>query len=187
MDPVLVNDLAATLLREQAADLVVGLNRTKKRVVRQVLSHGVARGLSDQVLARRLAEVMGLDERRARAVENHRKGLLDAGVPPSRVQRQTSAFANRLLRQRVRLIAEHEVRVALMRAQRLVWKVMQENGDYSPYAVRVTRVHRDDRLCSVCRPQNGSRRSLGRDLTEGPPFHPRCRCEEEVSDRGVPA
>ena len=38
---------------------------------------------------------------------------------------------------------------------------------------------------TVCGSQNGKRRSLSRDLTEGPPFHPRCRCEEELVDDGI--
>lgn len=180
-----VNEVAASLIQQQAADLIVGLSATRKEVMRRVLAQGLRRGWSDTVLRARIAEVAGLDPRRATALQNYRNGMLAAGVPPARVESQTAAYAKRLLSDRVRIIAESEMRTALMNAQRLVWQDMQARGDYSPYAVRVTRVHKDERACSICKPQNGKRRSLNRDLTEGPPFHPRCRCEEEVEDRGV--
>lgn len=180
-----VSEVAAELLRVQAGDLIASLTATQKETIRVILAQGVRRGLSDAVLRRRVAQVIGLDPRRALAVQNHRNGLLAGGVPPARAERQTGAYAKRLLRQRVEVLVTHELRVALNNAQRLVWRDMQAMGDYSPWAVRVTKVHKDERACSVCRPQNGRRRSLGRDLTEGPPFHPRCRCEEIVVDQGI--
>lgn len=184
-DPVEVNELAAGIIRAQAASLVTGLSRTRKEVMRRVLAQGVERGWSDAVLRRRMAEVAGLDVRRAKAVQNHRRGLLAAGVAPSRAERQTQAYARRLLKDRVKVIADHELRVAYGQAQRLVWQRMQEDGDLSRWAVRITKVHKDERLCPTCRPQHGRRRSLHKDLTEGPPFHPRCRCEEYLVDEGI--
>ena len=82
---------------------------------------------------------------------------------------------------------------ALLDAQRLIWTQQQEDVDLSRYAVRVIRLHKDERLCKVCRPLNGRRLSLRagagievRGVTyPGPPFHPACRCYEEVVDEVV--
>lgn len=184
-DLVEVNEVAAELLRTQAADLIVGLSRTRKEVVRRVLAQGVRRGWSDTTVRNRVAQVVGLDPRRAEAVERYRQGQLAAGVPPGRAERQAQAYAKRLTKARVALIADHEMRKALMNAQRVVWADMQARADLSPYAVRVIRVHKDERTCSVCGPQNGRRASLKADWNLGPPFHPNCRCDEEVVDLGI--
>ena len=173
------------MVRDQAAELIVGLSQTKKKTVRSLAARALEQGWSDAMLKKRLKVVIGLDPKRAAAVENYRKGLLDAGTPPGRAERQTKAYANRLLNHRVALIADQELRMALNNAQRVVWKQMQDINDLSRYAVRVTRIHKDERLCAICRAENGKRRSLQRDLTDGPPFHPRCRCWEELVDEGV--
>lgn len=184
-DLVEVNEVAAELLRMQAADLIAGLTATRKEVVRRVLAQGAKRGWSDTTLRSRIAQVVGLDPRRAAAVEKYRAGMLNDGVPPDRAERQAQAYAKRLTRERAALIADYELRKALMSAQRLVWADMQAQADFSPYAVRVIRVNKDERLCSICGPQNGRRASLKADWNLGPPFHPRCRCDEEVIDLGV--
>ena len=184
-DLVEVNEVAAELLRMQAGDLIAGLSKTRKEVVRRVLAQGVRRGWSDTTLRRRVAQVVALDPRRAAAVEKYRQGQLAAGVPPGRAEKQAQAYAKRLAKERVRLIADHELRKALMSAQRLVWADMQARADLSPYAVRVIRVHKDERTCSICGPQNGRRASLKADWNLGPPFHPNCRCDEEVIDLGI--
>lgn len=184
-DLVEVNEVAAELLRTQAADLIAGLSVTRKEVVRRVLAQGVRRGWSDTTVRRRVAQVVGLDPRRAAAVDKYRQGMLNEGVPAARAEKQAKAYAKRLTRERVALIADHEMRQALMSAQRLVWADMQANGDLSPYAVRVIRVNKDERLCTICGPLNGRRASLKADWNLGPPFHPRCRCDEEVIDLGI--
>lgn len=184
-DLVEVSEVAASLIRAQAGSLIVGLSRSRQEVVRRVLAQGVRRGWTDAVVRRRLAQVIGLDPRSAAAVDRYRAGLLASGATPKRAEREAKAYAKRLLNQRLTVVADHETRTALAAAQRVVWEQMQRDGDLSPYAVRITVVHKDERLCPTCRPQNGRRRSLNRDLGEGPPFHPRCRCHEEVRDEGV--
>jgi hypothetical protein len=181
-DLVEVNDAAADLMRRQAGDLIADLSLAKKKTVRRLVAQATEEGWSDATLKRRLASVIGLDTRRAQAVQNFRTGLLKNGTPPGRAERLADQYARRLLKERIRIIAETEMRKGLRDAQRLVWKQMQERADFSPYAVRVTKVQ--DGCCATCRSENGSRRSL-KDIHSGPPFHPNCRCQEEVVDRGV--
>lgn len=119
------------------------------------------------------------------AVEKYRQSMLSEGVPAGRAEKQADAYAKRLTKERVTLIADHEMRRALMDAKRVVWADMQARADLSPYAVRVIVVHKDERLCTICGPMNGRRASLKADYRQGPPFHPRCRCDEEVIDLGI--
>lgn len=185
LDLVEVNEVAADLLRRRAADLVSDFSVTRRETVRLILAQGVRRGLSDQTIQRRLNEVVGLDPKRAAAVQAYRTAQVAAGVKPDRAAKQAAAYAQRLTRARVKAIVGNEVHDALMQARRLVWADMQARGDYSPYAVRVTVVTKDERLCPICRPQNGRRRSLKGDPEDGPPFHPNCRCTEVVQDQGI--
>lgn len=178
-----VNDEAALLARDHAASLIVGLSQTNERVVRMLVGRALEQGWSDALLEKRIAEKVGLDPRSAQAVENYRRGLVEAGKPPGAVDRQARAYANRLRKHRARVIARTETQQALMEAQRGIWKRQQEAGDISRWAVRVTRIHKDERLCVVCRRENGKRRSLK--APDGPPFHPNCRCYEDLVDEGV--
>ena len=126
-----------------------------------------------------------MDPRYADAVENFRAGRIAAGVPKGRARAMARAYAKRLRAHRAETIAQSEVQQALMDAQRVIWARQQEAGDLSRYAVRVTHTHKDERLCPVCRPEGGRRRSLKAGTKGGPPFHPRCRCWEEIEDQGI--
>lgn len=184
-DLVEVNDAAVQIARSQAADLLAGASATKKKVVRSLIRRGMEQGWSDTVLQARIAEKAGLDPRSATALENYRAGLKANNVPPGRAERMVEAYRKRLLKHRAMVIARTETQQALMDGQREIWARQQESGDLSPYAVRVTVTHKDDRLCPTCRPEGGRRRSLKRGAGGGPPFHPQCRCYEVLSDEGV--
>lgn len=179
-----VNDVAVDIARSQAADLLAGASKTKKAVVRSLIRRALAEGWSDALLQKRIAEKAGLDPRSAQALESYRAGLKANNVPPGRMERQVEAYRKRLLKHRAAVIARSEIQQALMDAQRAIWAKQQRMGDLSPYAVRVTVTHRDERLCPTCRPQGGRRHSL-RSPDGGPPFHPQCRCYEELVDEGI--
>lgn len=122
-------------------------------------------------------------------MERYKAGLLDAGVSRGKANQASLSYAKRLLRARASTIAATETQMALLEAQRLLWTQQQEDGDLSPYAVRVWRVHKDERRCKICRPMNGQKASLkaGSSYRGGlnPPTHPRCRCWEEIVDLGI--
>lgn len=179
-----VNDVALEVADERAGQLVVGLAAEKKRRVALVVARGLQRGWADEVIADRLETLVGLDPRSAQAVENYREGLAGAGHPKGVIARMARDYANRLREHRALVVARTEVHGALLEAQRRIWRAQQERGDISGYAVRVTVVHKDERLCPVCRPQGGQRHTL-RNSVGGPPFHPQCRCYEVLVDEGI--
>lgn len=166
------------------APLLMDVNEQNRRKVANLTARALEQGWSDDVLAARIQNVVGLDSRYALAVENFREGQIKAGLPPGKARDASRAYAKRLRAHRAIVVARSEVASALAQAQRVLWKQAQERGDLSRYAVRVTRLHKDDRLCQQCRGENGRRRSL-KTTVGGPPFHPQCRCWEEVEDQGL--
>lgn len=180
-----INDVAAQIAADSAANLLSDLSVTKKRTVALLVKRGIDNGWDDATLADRIAQVVGLDARYASAVENQRLALLKAGVPKGRARDLSRDYAKRLRAHRAMVIARNEVHRALCEAQRALWTHMQVSGDLSAYAVRVTVTHKDERLCVVCRPQGGKRASLKAGTGGGPPFHPQCRCYEVLEDQGV--
>lgn len=184
-----VAEVAAALARVQAGALAVDLTKAKQRRLRVVIARGLDQGWSDTRLREEIASVVGLDDRYTEAVERYKAGLLDNGVSRGKANQAALSYAKRLLRARASTIAATEVQTALLEAQRLMWTQQQEDGDLSRYAVRVWRVHKDERRCKVCRPMGGQRASLkaGSSYKGGmnPPVHPNCRCYEEIVDLGI--
>lgn len=182
------------MARDQAAARVVGLTANQRQVLRNLIARALRQGWSDDVLQARIKEKVGLGEREANAVEAMRAKMLNEGMAAGDVNREARIYADRLRSQRAIRIGRYETQKALLDAQRALWAQMQEDGEVSRYAVRVMRVHKDERLCPVCRPLNGRRASLRADggyevqglgFLPGPPFHPNCRCWEVLSDEGI--
>jgi hypothetical protein len=188
-----VNEVAARLARRQAADRVKDLSKTTRRVVQGLVARALNEGWSDDLLARRIQEKVGLDSRYAEAVERFRAGQMAAGVPKGKVDQAAKGYARRLRAHRALVIARYEVAKVLNDAQRELWTQQQVDGDLSPYAVRVWQVHKDEKRCRICRGMNGKRASLRPDggymvagqKVVGPPVHPQCRCYEIVVDEGI--
>lgn len=183
--PKKIRDRAVALAQMHGFDLAHDFTLNQKKVGRDVLALAVERGWSDAYLKRRLAMVAGLDTKGAAALQRYHDGLLAGGIPLGRADRLADAYAKRLKNTRANRLAGHEVRNVVNQAKRELWSEQQANGELSRWAVRVTRVHKDERLCKVCLRENGRRRSLARDLDVGPPFHIGCRCTEELMDEGI--
>lgn len=190
-----VSNVAAGLARQQAAELVVGLTKSKRQRLRSLLARSLDQGWSDTRLRLAIADVVGLDDRYASAVENYRAGLLAQGVAPGKARQASVSYAKRLLQRRAASIGANETQKAMLDAQRLMWEQQRVDGEVSPYAVRVWRTHPDERRCPICRPLDGTKASLkpgggytvggGIGRVSGPPVHPACRCYEEVVDLGI--
>lgn len=179
-----VNEIASRIARERAGRLITNLTDAKRRRVRLLTQRAIDYGWTDKELADRLAQHVGLDERFTNAVENYRLALIGNKTPRGKARKMAENYAKDLRRARAHRIATTEVHTALLEAQRELWTEAQERGDLSPYAVRVTRT-RKDCCTTTCRKHNGQRSSLKAGSKGGPPFHPNCRCYEEVEDQGV--
>ena len=180
-----VNDVAASIARMSAGTLIADLSANKREAVRRLMMRAFKEGWSDATLQQRIAATVGLDSRYVDAVENLRQRIIAGGGTEARANKEAKAYADRLRTHRAAVIARTETRDVLARAQRELWTQQQEDGDLSPYAVRVTHVHAGG-CAQHCRKENGRRRSLKRGKDSGgPPFHPNCQCWEEVEDQGI--
>jgi hypothetical protein len=189
-----VNELAEELALQQAGLLIRDLDSTQKDVVRRIIAKGIRLGWSNADMAAAMKNKIGLDARYAAAVENFRDGELAGGVSPGVADRHAQAYAGRLRKARAARIVGYEVQKALNDAQRLLWRQEQADGNVSRWAVRTWTLHKDEKLCKVCKPMNGRRASIGLyggydvpgfGRVEGPPVHPNCRCSESLQDEGI--
>ena len=187
-------EVAADLAAEAAGRMIVAIDEGQRQAVARMVARAVDHGWSDETLGGRLKTIVGLDPVYEQAVQNYREGRVAAGDPSGKADRLAKAYATRLRSARALRIARTEVQRALNDGQRLIWNDLRDAGDISPYAVRQWVLHKDERLCKVCRPMNGKRASIGRDggynvpnvgSVVGPPIHPNCRCSEQLVDEGA--
>lgn len=161
-----------------------------------MVARAVDQGWTDEALGSRLQTIVGLDPMYEQAVQNYRAGRIASGDPSGKADRLAKQYAKRLQGARALKIARTEVQRSLNDGQRLIWQDMRDAGDISNHAVRVWVLHKDERLCKVCRPMNGKRAAIGKDggynvpnvgAVVGPPIHPNCRCSEQLVDEGAVA
>jgi hypothetical protein len=193
-----VNELAAVFAEDRAAALVRGIDEDQRRSVQRIIKRAIEQGWTDQQVGQKIARVVGLHERYEIAVHNYEMGLRAKGLPGGRARQMADRYAKRLRHQRADGIAKYEIQKALNDAQRVLWEQQKEAGELPGWVTRRLVVHKDERLCPICRPLNGRRAAIGKGggydvpqlgRKEGPPFHPNCRCyeavEAEVVEKGV--
>lgn len=178
-DPSIVADVA----REVVGELVANLNAEQKKSLKRLHRKAVDNEWTQEELARRINDVVGLDDRSRNAVEAMRLRLVQDGVPRGVARKTAREYANRLRRERAETIARTEVANVLAIARRRTWLAARDEGLIPNYAVRIWRTHKDERTCKVCGPMNGQRAALDRPFRGGlmgVPAHPNCRCREEL-------
>lgn len=176
--------LAARYAEERGSRLIRDITSNRRKAVAEIIARGIDEGWSKDQSEKRIRDTVGLSIRDTRAVENFRQGQIAAGVSLSKVNERARAYSRRLRTARAALIVDHEARQAIADAQRALWADMRQNDQVTPYAVRVTKGQADVRKCATCKRENGRKRSL-KTKQGGPPFHPRCRCWEELVDKGI--
>ena len=162
--------------------------------IRRVIALDLAASMTVDEIAADLVDlhVLGLDPKRSQAVERLRASMLRQQRPPSLIKTTIQRYADRLLRQRARSIARHEVLSALNEGQQLSWEQAADTGVVNRgTATRVWITTPDDRLCPFCVPQEGNEAKLGEDYVLRPPavgtarvpqeIHAVCRCAEGLN------
>lgn len=166
--------------RQRPVSLVVDITVTTRRALREVLRRGIDKNFSSARIAREMADVVGLTERHARAVLTRRDALEARGFSPSRIQRDVTRYADRLIRQRAKTIALTEVKQAREEEKLAGWEDAVLTGDL-PATVRRQWIAGDP--CPLCAALSElSPRGLREPFSvDGrafmtPPAHPRCKC-----------
>lgn len=165
---------------ERAASLVSRIDEGQRRAIRAVVSRAISEGGNPREIAPVIRQVIGLDERQARALMNRRRKMFEQGWSPSRIERETRAYTSRALRTRAETIARTEVMDAMNAGVQDGWNTFADAGVIdSAMVVQEWIVSFDDRTCTICLPLDGEQVPLDGVFSSGddrPPAHPRCRC-----------
>jgi hypothetical protein len=184
----LVNPHAVTWAAARGAELVVAVTEGTREAIRDLMRASVAGGRDIRATARAIRAVVGLDPRRARAVEAFRTRLEADGVAAEPVTVRTDRYAAAQLRDRATVITRTETLTAEHRGQEALWTVARQQGLLDPGTTRRTWiVTDDDRLDAECEALDGAEAELDGDFpggVSGPPLHPQCRCSEGLVFKG---
>jgi len=169
--------------RKRTAFLITEVTESSKEAVRQAIGD-LNEGTDDpRSVAQRIQDAVGLDTRRANAVDRYRDALEQAGVPDDRIDRRAEAYRDRLLAQRADTIARTESINAVNAGQQEGWDQAADRGEIDrKTAKKVWIVTPDDRLCPRCEELAGQAVGIDEQFDtdegriDGPGLHPNCRC-----------
>lgn len=176
------NVAAQKAAKAHAAKMVKNVSAETKRAIRAIVASSVRGDVSPVEAAKRIRGVIGLDVRRAKAVENFRAGLVELGLSPDRVKKRVEMYAARKLRERSIDIVRTEVVGALNAGAKASWIEAQRKGLLGRDARKQIVVSEDERTCPVCAPLDGQTALIkepfetANGAIDMPPFHVRCRC-----------
>lgn len=173
------NPEAVAWVNQNAGLLIREITEETRLAVRAIIKRSFEDGIPPREAAKLVRSVVGLTERQAQAVANLRARLVAKGVNKSRVTARTSAYADKLLRNRALTIARTETMRASNEGQQQLWRQARQGGYLSPSVKREWIATDDERTCPICGPLDGVVVGLEEPFKLGlqaPPAHPRCRC-----------
>ena len=179
LDFARVNPYVITTARSQAAILVTRVSLETQAAIRAVVVEGFKQGITRRNLSRLIKPMIGLTERQALAALHFSERMKMAGAPLPMVNRETTAYVHRMIRERAETIARTELIGASVRGQRAAWLAGRRDGVIPAGAEMEWIVTPDDRLCKRCLDMEGETADVEGTFkggSIGPPLHPRCRC-----------
>lgn len=176
------NPAVVEYIKAHVAELVTNVTEETKEAIREIVLQAYEEGGHPYEQAKKIKEIIGLDTRRAKALENYRKSLEEAGARD--IEKKVERYRQQLLRDRAKMIARNESIKAVNEGQRHAWLQAKEAGLLRETEFeRVWIVTPDDRLCDLCRVMSGERAPITgtyRGGIVGPPLHIACRCTEGI-------
>ena len=174
-----------TFIRERAARLVTEISTVQRQQVREALQRRWRADVRPEALVRDIKATVGLDTRLANAVQNRAVELRGQGMDPARVQRETQAYADKLLQYRAEMIARTETAAVETDAKQAAWEVAADEGTIDrPMQEWVA----NSEACEDCRDMDGQKILVGHPFhspqygfVNGPPLHPHCMCGVELA------
>lgn len=169
------NEEAQRAAAQQAARLVTQVSEETRANIRNLITRSIREGIPPYDAARSIRGMVGLTSAQGQAGMNYRKGLIDSGLPITRVNALTDKYAAKQLRSRAESIARTEIMGALNAGQKAAWKDAQKEGLLGDDARKEWMTV--DQACPRCAPLDG--RTVGINDSFGvsdPPLHPRCMC-----------
>lgn len=178
-----------TRYRDAARDLTFGMvdgitGRMKVRL-RTLIVQAFRQGDTPENIAQRVANVIGLNDRWAIAVENLRTSMIASGVHQRWIDKRTARYADELLFKRGVMVARTEMMTAMNAGEYQAWKLKQDAGELVGWVVEKW-IETQSGACDECvgaadpEGMGEPRKVTGLDATfDGliyPPLHPHCRC-----------
>ena len=180
----LTNPRAIAWIHQHAGELVLDLSGESMRAIQAIMVRSFQGEFTVAQQAQFIRDLIGLDERRATALDNFRREAFT--VDPAKAERKVNQYRQRLLKDRADTIARTESIRGSAQGQQELWTQMLEQGVLDDTARRRWAVTPDSRLCPICSPMPSNPRNTVRldepfETGDGrlvmiPPAHPRCRC-----------
>jgi hypothetical protein len=179
--------LAENWIRLRAAQDIQYIDATSKKAIRQIILRGFEEGITHQKQAQLIRQYIGLDPRRATALENYEKALIESGASPQAIEKAVLKYRKKLIADRAEVIALTEGHMASNEGYRQANEEAVRRGIIDPNEYeRYWMVTRDKRLCPLCEARAGDTAPIGGQFSKGgngAPLHPRCRCTEGLRSR----
>lgn len=173
-------------LKQYGAEEIKYISDSQRKAIKDIVTRGYADGVTYQQQAREIKQLIGLDPRRAEAVQRMRAKLLERGlISDEKIDRRAARYAEKLLNQRARNIAVQEATTAGARAFYETTADACSRGILDPHIYEGYRiVTGDERLCAQCSGLAGEARRLPDGAYQSgsvtPKLHALCRCVEGV-------
>jgi hypothetical protein len=197
-----VSDKSISYAAKQAVDLITDLDRAQRAEISALLERAAEKDWSTSRLASNLESILGLNERQVGALDNLREKLENAqpgdiiefgsrsaripadGGSDAWIDKQVDRYSNDLLSDRAEMIADTSLAQTIHDGQRAAWSEMEAAGELPEQTMRIFRAGGD--ACDICLELDGATAELGEpysgdgEVTDGPPVHPHCGCDEDL-------
>lgn len=178
------NPYSLEWIKQSGGDKMRVESQTQREVVREIVSHGYAKGARPETIAENLKRVVGLTERQAQAVETRRQQALDETADEKFANGVADDYAETQLAYRVETIARTENAAAREQGRQDSWLVARDEGDLPATAKRRwVSFPSGPRLCEDCAALDDQIVGLDEQFqsdeygeVDVPPLHPSCRC-----------
>lgn len=181
----------SSLGKHLTTELIQGLGDKQKTLARRILAKALKNKLTPQQIAVELGNVLGLNDRWAKAVENLHAKLLENGMSEKMAAHRAQVYARKLVRKRGIMVARTELARAANAAVFAAWQQKEEQGALEGYIVEKW-LQPMSGACPECwyaadpdstgGPKVIKGLSTRFETAEGhlvdyPPLHPHCRCQ----------
>lgn len=167
-----INEHGGRLIREVSEGQFKAINT----LVRQA---SLTKTMTVDELARSIRPCIGLTERQSAQVKKYYDQLREDGYSKSAALKKQQAFAEKMHRDRAKLIAQTEMAYAANYGMDATVRQSIEDGLISPDVDKEWSACRDERVCPVCGTLHGETVKEDESFSDGsqlPPAHPACRC-----------
>lgn len=183
IDIALFRGEAQQTARAMVGELIQGVEGPQLETIQRIIAEGFAESRTPTRTARAIADVIGLDERRAGALAKYARELESKGLPEKERLRLIEAERQRKLKSRGLAVGRTESTRTATNAQDIIWKRAISEGQMGEGEYEQEWLPSPN-ACPICQGLRGARAPIGgrfRDPGEtGPPAHTNCLCAKRL-------